>query len=180
MRGVGYADPYVQYAPDTTYENVTFIPTFSQCEKLQLSANIFGSSITYVVDVPGYANGVEYLEFNDVPLDSIAINETFDIEYHPVNISGTVFNETLSVKPEQCKDTFVILRGTGDITTLDFSFDDCNATHPEICSYGYLRADPYAYAIEDILPHYMHVSASGTNVSAMDESGQGRFGITFT
>jgi len=178
MRGVGYADLYVQYAPDTTYENVTFIPTFSQCEKLQLSANIFGSSIKYVVEVLGYANGVEYLEFYDVPLDSIAINETFDIEYHPVNISGKVFNETWSVKPEQYKDTLVILRGTGNITTLDFTFDDCNATHPEIRSSGYLRGD--CNVTENILPHYMKVSASGTNVSAMDESEQGGFGITFT
>jgi len=70
--------------------------------------------------------------------------ETFELEYPPVNISGDVFNETWSVTAEQYKDTLVILRGTGDITTLDFTFDDCNATHPEICSYGYLRADSYA------------------------------------
>jgi hypothetical protein len=180
MRGIGYADPYVQYAPDTSYENVTFIPTFSQCEKVELSVNTFGPAIEYVVEVVGHANGVEYLEFNDVSLDNVAINETFELEYPPVNISGDVFNETWSVTPEQYKDTLVILKGTGDITTLDFTFDDCNATDPEIISYGYLRADPYAYVIEDIRPHYMSVFASGTNVSAMDESGQGEFGITFT
>lgn len=180
IKGLGYADLYVQYAPDATYENVTFIPTFSQCEKLRLSANIFGSSIAYVAVVlgSGHANGVEYLEFNDVPLDSVTINETFDVEYHPVNISGEVFNETWSVKPEQYKDTLVILRGTGNITRLDFTFDDCNTTHPEISSYGYLRGD---YNVtENILPHYMNVIVEGTNVSAMDESGQGGFGITFT
>jgi len=180
MVGVGYIDLYLQYAPDTSYENVTFIPTFSQCEKVELSVNTFGPAIEYVADVVGHANGVEYLEFYDVPLDSVAINETFDIKYHPVNISGDVFNETWSVTPEQYKDTLVILRGTGDITTLDFTFDDRNVSHPEICSYGYLRADPYAYVIEDIRPHYMRVFAMGPNVSAMDESGQGGFGITFT
>ena len=178
IRGVGYADLYVQYAPDTTYENVTFIPTFSQCEKMRLSANIFGSSIAYVADVLGHANGVEYLEFDDIPLDSVTINETFELEYHPVNISGDVFNEPWSVKPEQYKDTLVILRGTGNITGLDFTFDDRNATHPEIKSYGFLRGD--CNVTENILPHYMKVSASGTNVSAMDVSGQGGFGITFT
>jgi hypothetical protein len=144
MKGLGYTDLYVQYAPDTSYENVTFIPTFSQCEKVELSVNTFGPAIEYVVDVVGHANGVEYLEFYDVSLDNVAINETFELEYPPVNISGDVFNETWSVTAEQYKDTLVILRGTGDITTLDFTFDDCNATHPEICSYGYLRADSYA------------------------------------
>jgi hypothetical protein len=177
MRGIGYADLYVQYAPDTTYENVTFIPTFSQCEKLRLSANIFGSSIAYVASVLGHTNGVKYLEFNDIPLDNIRINETFELEYHPVNISGKVFNETWSVKPEQYKDTLVILRGTGNITGLDFTFDDYNTSHPEIKSYGCLRGD---YNVtEDILPHYMNVIVEGINVSAMDESGQGGFGITF-
>ncbi|NAT11025.1 hypothetical protein C4E22_05715 [ANME-1 cluster archaeon AG-394-G06] len=179
IKGIGYADLYIQYAPDATYENVTFIPTFSQCEKLRLSANIFGSSIEYVAVVlgSGHANGVEYLEFDDVPLDSVTINETFELEYHPVNISGELFNETWSVKPEQYKDTLVILRGTGNITRLDFTFDDCNTTHPEISSYGYLRGD---YNVtENILPHYMNVIVEGTNVSAMDESGQGGFGITF-
>jgi hypothetical protein len=120
---------------------------------------------------------VDYLEFNDVPLDNVTINETFDVEYHPVNISGDVFDEPWSVKPEQYKDTLVILRGTGNLTRLDFTFDDCNTTHPEISSYGYLRGD---YNVtENILPHYMKVNASGTNVSAMDESGQCGFGITF-
>jgi hypothetical protein len=179
IKGLGHADIYVQYAPDATYENVTFIPTFSQCEKLRLSANIFGSSIAYVAVVlgGGHANGVDYLEFNDVPLDNVTINETFDVEYHPVNISGDVFDEPWSVKPEQYKDTLVILRGTGNLTRLDFTFDDCNTTHPEISSYGYLRGD---YNVtENILPHYMKVNASGTNVSAMDESGQCGFGITF-
>jgi hypothetical protein len=177
MVGVGYIDLYVQYAPDTSYENVTFIPTFSQCEKVELSVNTFGSAIEYVGDVVGHANGVGYLEFNDVPIDNVAINEIFELEYHPVNISGEVFNETWSVKPEQYKDALVILRGTGDITKLDFTFDDCNTTHPEICSYGYLRGD--LYVIEDIRPHYMRVFAIGPNVSAMDELGQGGFGITF-
>ena len=178
MRGVGYVDPYAQYAPDTTYENITFIPTFSHCEELLLSANIFGSSIAYVADVLGHANGVEYLEFKDVPLDSVAINETFDPEYHPVNISGDVFDEPWSVKPGQYNNTLVILRCTGNITGLDFTFDDRNTSHPEIISYGYLRGD---YNVtENILPHYMNVIASGTNVSAMDELGQGGFGITFT
>jgi hypothetical protein len=177
MRGVGYADLYVQYAPDATYENVTFIPTFSQCEKLLLYANIFGSSIEYVATVLGHANGVEYLEFNDVPLGSVTINETFNLKYHPVNISGDVFDEPWSVKPVQYNDTLVILRGTGNITGLDFTFDDRNTIHPEISSYGYLRGD---YNVtENILPHYMNVIVEGTNVSAMDESGQGGFGIRF-
>ncbi len=177
IRGIGYVDLYVQYAPDTTYENVTFIPTFSQCERLLLSANIFGSSIEYLADVLGHANGAEYLEFNDVPLDSVTINEALELEYHPVNISGDVFNETWSVKPEQYNDTLVILRGTGNITGLDFTFDDSNSSHPEIISYGYLNGD---YNVtENILPHYMNVNVEGTNVSAMDMLGQGGFGITF-
>ncbi|RCV64710.1 hypothetical protein C5S53_07320 [Methanophagales archaeon] len=177
MIGVGYVDLYVQYAQDTTYENVTFIPIFSQCEELRLSANIFGSSVAYVADVLGHAKGVKYLEFNDAILDSVTINETFELEYHPVNISGEVFNETWSVKPEQYNDTLVILRGTGNITGLDFSFDDRNITHPGIKSYGYLSGD---YNVtENILPHYMNVIVDGTNVAAMDESGQGGFGITF-
>ena len=177
MRGVGYVDLYVQYAPDTTYENVTFIPTFSQCEELRLYANIFGSSIQYLADVLGHANGAEYLEFNDVPLDSVTINEALELEYHPVNISGDVFNETWSVKPEQYNDTLVIVRGTGNITGLDFTFDDSNSLHPEIISYGYLSGN---YNVtENILPHYMNVNVDGTNVSAMDMLGQGGFGITF-
>jgi hypothetical protein len=177
MLGVGYLDLYVQYAPDTTYENVTFIPTFSQCEKLRLYANIFGSSIKYRADVLGHTNGAEYLEFNDVPLDSVTINEALELEYHPVNISGDVFNETWSIKPEQYNDTLVILRGTGNITGLDFTFDDSNSSHPEIISYGYLNGD---YNVtKNILPHYMNVIVEGTNVSAMDKLGQGGFGITF-
>ena len=137
MVGVGYIDLYLQYAPDTSYENVTFIPTFSQCEKVELSVNTFGPAIEYVVDVVGHANGVEYPEFYDVSLDNVAINETFELEYPPVNISGDVFNETWSVTAEQYKDTLVILRGTGDITTLDFTFDDCNATLDHGLADGY-------------------------------------------
>jgi len=60
---------------------------------------------------------------------------------------------------------------------IDFTFDDRNATHPEIISYGYLRGD--CNVTENILSHYMNVSASGTNVSAMDVSGQVGFGTTF-
>jgi hypothetical protein len=37
IKGVGYADLYAQYAPDTSYENITFIPRFSNCEKLEES-----------------------------------------------------------------------------------------------------------------------------------------------
>jgi hypothetical protein len=175
--GVGYADLYVQYAPDTSYENVTFIPTFSDCEILELSTNTFCSFIEYDADVLGYANGVEYLNFNNLPLDKVAINETFDLKYHSVNISGDVFDERWSVKPEQYNDTLVILRGTGDITKLNFTFDDRNTTHPEIISYGYLRG-PYNLTA-NILPYYMNVIANGTDVLAMDESGRGGFGVTF-
>jgi hypothetical protein len=37
IKGVGYVDLYVRYAPDTSYENITVIPIFSNCEKLQES-----------------------------------------------------------------------------------------------------------------------------------------------
>ena len=105
---------------------------------------------------------------------NVAINETFDLVYHPVNISGEVSDEDWSVKPVQYDDTLVLLRGTGKIK-LNFTFNDRNTAHPEIIGYGYLSGD----VTKDILPHYMDVIAIGTDVAAMDESGQGGFGITF-
>jgi hypothetical protein len=177
IKGVGYLDLYAQYAPDTSYNNVTYLPTFSQCEKLQLSTHTYGSSLAYIANVLGYANSVEYLKFNNNPLDNVAINETFDLEYHPVNRSCNLFNEKWSVKPMQHGDTLVLLRGTGNVTVLNFTIDDCNAAHPEIISYGNLSGE---YNITTtILPHYMNIIANGTDVAAMDESGEGGFGITF-
>ncbi|RZB33182.1 MAG: hypothetical protein AEth_00101 [Candidatus Argoarchaeum ethanivorans] len=182
MRGVGYMDSYVQYAPDTSYENTTFIPTFLDCEKLELQTISLiepgiSSILTTLADVLGIASGAECLMFNDIPLDNVAINETFDLEYHPVNISCDMFDECWSVKPVQYDDILVILRGTGTMTKLNFTFNDSTTALPKIISYGYLRGDYNLSA--NILPHYMNVIANGTNVSAMDESGQGGFGITF-
>ncbi len=39
IKGVGYADFYVQYATNTSYENTPFLPIFSNCERLQESAD---------------------------------------------------------------------------------------------------------------------------------------------
>jgi len=50
ISGVGYAGLYVQYAPDTSYENITFIPTFSLCERLLLGNSrilIYQNSIIF-------------------------------------------------------------------------------------------------------------------------------------
>jgi hypothetical protein len=151
------------------------------CERLQLKTTSvikpgISSTIINSADVLGIASGVKYLNFNNMPLDNVAINEAFDLEYHPVNISGDIFDEKWSVEPVQYDDILVILRGTGTMTKLNFTFNDSNAAHPEIISYGYLRGDYNLTA--NILPHYMDVIANGTNVSAMDESGQGGFGIT--
>ena len=182
MQGTGYADLYVQYAPDTSYENTTFIPTFLDCEKLQLETTSSiepgtSSTITTAADVVGIASGAEYLNLNNMPLDNVAINEAFDLEYHPVNISCDMFDECWSVKPVQYDDILVILRGTGTITGLNFSFNDSTAAHPEIRFYGYLMGD-YNIAA-NILPHYMAVTAVGPDVVAMNYVEQGGFGVNF-
>ena len=175
--GVGFAKLYVQYAPDASYEDITFIPTFSQCERLQLNTNSFGSFIVYDVHVLGLATGVECLKFDGIPLDNVAINGTFDLTYHPVYISGDEFDEKWSVEPEQYEDVLVILRGTGTMTELNFVFNDSTAAHPEISSYGYLSGDYNITA--NILPHHMDVVADGPDVAAMNVLEQGGFGVQF-
>jgi hypothetical protein len=178
IKGIGYANIYAQYAPDTSYEDITFIPTFSQCERLQLNTHSNGSVVTCAAKMLGVWTGSECLMFNGIPLDMVAIDETFDLTYHPVIISEDKFDEKWSVKPEQYEDTLVILRGTGAMTALNFIYNDSTAAHPEISSYGYLRGD---YTITaNILPHYMAVVANGPDVAAMDESEQGGFGVNFS
>jgi hypothetical protein len=177
IKGVGYANIYAQYAPDTSYEDITFIPTFSQCEQLQLNTNSIGSFIVYDVHVLGLATGVECLKFDGIPLDNVAINGTFDLTYHPVYISEDEFDEKWSVEPEQYEDILVILRGTGTMTELNFVFNDSTAAHPEISSYGYLSGDYNITA--NILPHHMAVVADGPDVAAMNVLEQGGFGVQF-
>jgi hypothetical protein len=101
IKGVGYADLYVQYAPDTSYENTPFIPTFSHCEKLQEMMNsiINGSESTvlYQVDVLlGVANGAE-------PISGVshdwASHLILDVEYFPITYHNYSYNQTWNVSP---------------------------------------------------------------------------------
>jgi hypothetical protein len=70
----------------------------------------------------------------------------------------------------------VLLRGTGTVNELNFTFNDTSSALPEIISYGYLQGYDNLSAI--ILPHYLSVLANGSTVAAMDGAGRGGFGIT--
>ena len=97
LKGVGYMDLFAQYAPDTTFAEITFMPTFSHCELWRgRIASISGSSESRVesdINMIGVAEGIKYLTFNGITLEGVLLDATFDLEYLPVNISGNNLDE---------------------------------------------------------------------------------------
>jgi len=124
----------------------------------------------------GVAEEIKYLMFNGMPLEGSSLDATFDLVYNPVNISDNNFDEKWSIKPWQYNDILVLLRGTGKVNVLNFTFNDTTSALPEIISYGYLQGYDNLSAI--IQPHYLRVLANGSSVAAMDGAERGGFGIT--
>jgi hypothetical protein len=127
IKGVGYADFYVQYAPNTSYENTPFLPTFSNCERLQESVDsiISGSesTVVYQVDVVGVANGTE-------PISGVShdwnLSLELDVEYFPITYQNDSYDQTWEVYPyfNNTESRLYLLSGSGIMTKLNLTIEE--------------------------------------------------------
>jgi hypothetical protein len=120
IKGVGYADLYVQYAPDTRYENIIFIPTFSDCENVLLmirSSSGSESVVYYAADIVGVANGAKSISGVSHDLE---LSLDLDVEYFPISYQNFSYDQKWKSAPyfDDTENRLYLLAGSGLITKL--------------------------------------------------------------
>jgi hypothetical protein len=163
IKGIGYADLYVQYAPDTSYESTPFLPRFSNCEKLQESVdsviNGSESKVVYQVDVLGVANGTE-------PVSNIShdwnLSLELDVEYFPITYWNFSYDQTWEVYQyfNNTENRLYLLEGSGIMTKLNLEIkeDAINKTIPKVVSFGDFVGN---FSIETVAPGNSSIKGVG-------------------
>jgi hypothetical protein len=147
IAGVGYANLYVQYAPDTSYENTPFIPSFTQCEQLQESIDsiICGSESTvdYLAHVLGMANGA-------VPISGVShdwdLALALNVEYYPITYQDFSQDQKWDVLPyfNDTENRLYLLSGSGSVEVeLELKENAREETIPKVVGVGGLVGELY-------------------------------------
>jgi hypothetical protein len=133
--GIGYADFYVQYAPDG-YADTSFIDGYSYCEHLRLETKASPTGSSYDSSFIGVLNGAKPLPFPDID-----INESFMLGYSRVGC----FDSRWFVSPAKLDNNIVIINnGTGILDIDELSIADNNPDTDEILGITGLSSDLYS------------------------------------
>ena len=101
IKGVGYADEFIQFAPDYDY-NTPFIDTYSHAEHLQLNTEVFSNDAedngNFNSNVIGVFDGMRPLPENITGYPSFVVG--LEAEYVPVSSGRQSFDSKISLYPK--------------------------------------------------------------------------------
>jgi hypothetical protein len=126
IKGIGYFNAFIQYAPDTSYETTLALPVFRECETLQatittsidpsidIGSSNMSSSLTFNVGVLGISNGSNLItEKNNTEWIS---GFQVDFEYFPITYQNYSFDSKGNFYPFFEGDNLHFANGTGILT----------------------------------------------------------------
>ena len=121
-KGVGYANLYLQYAPEG-YNDYAFIDTYSNAEHVQLLTTTSSSGVTNVASsVIGLMNGMKPLPLagSNVTLLSLEL----ELEYMPVSYQTGTYDRKWRVEPSFDGNKLKLFSGSGNLITGRVEFEE--------------------------------------------------------